>query len=345
MDSIEITFPELEQPVLFDTEEIFLDGQHLTRFEWILKDWTLLYDTYAKGVSSNFFQLRGLDECLCQITFSPKNQENFFVIEFSNTDNIQAMRIVSHMNGERLLDCCYLRPVPTTLRRLGIDVNEKSDLFDFLKVNSPNRDDKSLKFEVYFFITKILESRSPSCQISPSNTVSLRDMFESKTLGDVTFVFDDKQLLAHKSVLAARSEVFQAMFSGEMKEKDTSRVEIVDTKAEIFEEFLKYLYIGELNDFNNKIEDMLLLSVKYQVCELKEMCEEYMLKNVYETNAVQYLFIANKCHCAALKKKALNILENSSRALKQAIMCENAEALIILKEILAEEGSPNESET
>ncbi|XP_043287853.1 speckle-type POZ protein-like isoform X2 [Venturia canescens] len=345
MDSREATFAELE-PVLFRREEIFLDEQHRTRFEWLLKDWTLLYNTYAQGVSSNFFWLQGLDECRCQITFSPKNQENFFVIKFSNTDNIQTMRIVSHMNGERLLDCCYSRPVPTIVRRLGMDVKfEKSHLHDFLRVDSPNRDDKSLKFEVCIYITKTLEFEGLLSEISPSSIVNLTEMFERKTLGDLTFVFDDEEFPAPKAYPAVRSKVFEAMFLNKMKEKDASRVRIIDTKAEIFKKFLKFLYTGELNDFNNKIEDMLLLSVKYQVCELKEMCEEYMLENVYETNAVQYLLIANKCHCAALKKKALNILENSSRALKQAMMCENEEALMILNEILTKEGSPNRSET
>ncbi|XP_043287590.1 uncharacterized protein [Venturia canescens] len=335
MEAREVKFENAELG-LFHEANMSLEKEHFTEFEWSMKDWGLLHNTYIQGVSSNFFQLQGLDGCLCRITFSPEKLENLFVIELTNTLHIQEIGIQIKMNGKRVLDRLYSRPVPQILYASEADVKfEKCELGDRLKIDSPNRDDNSLKFEVYFFITKILESRSPSCQISPSNTVSLRDMFESKTLSDVIFVFDDKQLLAHKSVLAARSEVFQAMFSSEMKEKDTSRIEIVDTKAEIFEEFLRYLYTGELNDLKNKVEEMLFLADKYQICELKELCEEFFLNNVSEGNVVKCLILGDKCHCAALKKKALNLLENNPRALKQAIMCENAEAVIILKEMFA----------
>ncbi|XP_043287592.1 BTB/POZ and MATH domain-containing protein 1-like [Venturia canescens] len=319
------------------------NDQHFTDFTWILCDWSLLYDTtYSQGLLSDSFPLRGIesDKCTCQLSFKPKNLKNCLGIEFSDSSHFLAMKIQVFINNEQQFEKCYLHPVPRIIYPPGLKLSlEKKSLDDLLKNIYGGRNDKTNQIEVKFSISKIPEyHQSVLRQIPTTNVIrSSEALYEKKAFCDVTFVFDDKELPAHKVVLALRSEVFEAMFLSDMKEKDTSTVEIVDTKAEIFEEFLKYLYTGELNDLENKAEEMLLLADKYQVGELKDMCENFFLDNISEVNVIKNLIVADKYRCATLKKKATNILQINANVLKQAIMSESSETLSILKEVLAKE--------
>jgi len=57
-----------------------------------------------------------------------------------------------------------------------------------------------------------------------------------------------KEFHVHKLILAARSPVFAAMFAhSELVEMTNGRVEITDFDAEMFGEFLRFLYSGQVD--------------------------------------------------------------------------------------------------
>ena len=56
---------------------------------------------------------------------------------------------------------------------------------------------------------------------------------------DVTLICGDRQFPAHKFVLAARSNVFAAMFRQDMKEAFTNEVKIQDTDPDTLQYFLR----------------------------------------------------------------------------------------------------------
>ena len=87
----------------------------------------------------------------------------------------------------------------------------------------------------------------------------------TKQLNDVEFLFGEKSFCAHRFILSSRSPVFAAMFSSEMIEATTGKVEIVDTEPDVFEIFLKFLYTGTLEPFYLASDDRLALADKYQV--------------------------------------------------------------------------------
>lgn len=65
-------------------------------------------------------------------------------------------------------------------------------------------------------------------------------------LTDTEFVVGDRIFAAHRAVVAARSPVFAAMFGTDMKESRGRQVDIEDIDARTFEEFLYFLYTGQL---------------------------------------------------------------------------------------------------
>ena len=56
----------------------------------------------------------------------------------------------------------------------------------------------------------------------------------NKKFSDVMFLVEKQKIPAHKNILAARSEKFEKMFTGNFKESNQQIVEIPKMKAEIF---------------------------------------------------------------------------------------------------------------
>lgn len=67
-----------------------------------------------------------------------------------------------------------------------------------------------------------------------------------KQFTDFEFLVGDRIFPAHRGIVAARSPVFAAMFKADMVESRTQRVIIEDIESSVFEEFLYFLYTGQL---------------------------------------------------------------------------------------------------
>ena len=98
----------------------------------------------------------------------------------------------------------------------------------------------------------------------------------TKQLNDVEFLVGKKSFWAHRFIVSARSPVFAAMFSSDMIEATKGKVEIVDTEADVFETFLKFLYTGTLEPFSLASDDRLsALADEYQVETLLALCRSF----------------------------------------------------------------------
>ena len=97
-------------------------------------------------------------------------------------------------------------------------------------------------------------------------------------LTDVVFQVGDSTFPAHKFVMVARSSVFRAMFEADMKEARTGRVQIVDATPDIFEQFLQFLYTGQLAKPASK--HLGYLAEKYDVKTLSSLCPSIVADEV-----------------------------------------------------------------
>lgn len=128
-----------------------------------------------------------------------------------------------------------------------------------------------------------------------------KNVFNSKQLSDFEIIVKSKvdsknvelkEFRVHKIVLATRSSVFMAMFENKMQEHQLNQVIIEDFSAESVEEFLKFLYTGEIPDQKNAME-LFALASKYDVAQLKQICNDNILKNLDESNALEVLNLGN----------------------------------------------------
>lgn len=151
--------------------------------------------------------------------------------------------------------------------------------------------------------------------ISLSKCTLLKDLelfFTNRELSDVTLVLDGGEVKAHKAILAARSPVFKAMFSHDMVETKSNRVEILDVKVDAMEEVLKFLYTGEASLKPTACEDqmqseskshntheyairVLYAASKYQLEDLKFICETYLI-DILSIESFYDTLVATECY-------------------------------------------------
>ena len=171
--------------------------------------------------------------------------------------------------------------------------------------------------------------------------MSMQQLFEHPTHSDVTFLVGPQELSipAHKCVLMARSPVFYAMFSHNMKEELVGEVRVPDVEFAVMKEVLHYLYTGQrLNEEVEQIslEELFYAAVKYQIPGLVSMCEQYFIAQMSVDTVVSLLSMADTFGAQGLKLKCMQfIAQNSTTVLQQqsfheldAVLLEDVHRLI-----------------
>lgn len=121
----------------------------------------------------------------------------------------------------------------------------------------------------------------PECRLPDD----LGSLFENQKFSDVTLAVENREFQAHKSILAARSPVFAAMFEHEMEERKHNRVEITDVDHEVLREMLRFIYTGKASNLEKMADDLLAAADK--VC---------LPHNFFYTNTTYNKIILRMCH-------------------------------------------------
>lgn len=139
----------------------------------------------------------------------------------------------------------------------------------------------------------------------------LKEMYENGKFSDVTLQARDVKFPAHKSILASRSKVFDAMFQHDMKETQTGVVQVEDIEPAVLSTLLQYIYTGIVDDFNiEKAISLYSVADKYFLEELKKWCVNIMLANMTVENACQIAILAELYPDQKLKEATLNLFRN-----------------------------------
>ncbi|XP_044475103.1 BTB/POZ domain-containing protein At1g21780-like [Mangifera indica] len=144
---------------------------------------------------------------------------------------------------------------------------------------------------------------------SQSSLQSLSRMLDEGIHADVVIHAADGTLKAHKAVLAASSPVFQSMFHHNLKEKESSMINIEDMSLESCMALLSYLY-GTIKqqDFWKHRLALLAAANKYDIADLKDACEDSLLEDINSANVLERLQEAWLYQLNKLKKGCLTYL-------------------------------------
>lgn len=133
----------------------------------------------------------------------------------------------------------------------------------------------------------------------------LKILYNDNQFKDIKFLIGDEIVKAHKAILANKSPVFRSMFTLNTRERQECIVKIQDAKPNVFKEFIKYLYVAEIDNFKEVGLDLLVLADKYDVKGLKDRCENGLSKLLSKENAVFHVIKADEFNCQKLKRNAL----------------------------------------
>jgi speckle-type POZ protein len=189
---------------------------------------------------------------------------------------------------------------------------------DVIKSNS-QQSDGSLTFycKILTHVKQETESSADpsSLAIDCSGGLSthLDGLFNNMQFSDVNFNVGGREFPAHKSILAARSQYFAAMFQHPMKENSTNQVKIEDIDPEVFDQLLRFIYTGRvpLDKLETMAADLFIAADKYLMDELKMKCENYLLSQMSPDNCVILLLHGDLQNPAEYMKKAAKFFRRS----------------------------------
>ena len=138
---------------------------------------------------------------------------------------------------------------------------------------------------------------------------------------------DESERKVHKFVLASSSPVFKNMLESNLEECQTGRCVISDMSTIILDEMLRFMYHVALENDKTNAKELLKAADKYEINDLKELCEKLLIDELDMDNVVGLLLLAEPLTAVNLKNAGLKFLvANSNQALKNGIIKEVSEA-------------------
>ncbi|CAL1294985.1 unnamed protein product [Larinioides sclopetarius] len=138
-------------------------------------------------------------------------------------------------------------------------------------------------------------------------------LHEDQSTCDVKLKTKMNTFPVHTAILSARSPVFKAMFSNDMKEKTNGCVDVSDLQDETVRRFLLYLYTDQLEDLTwDEALQLFKAADKYAVISLRDKCSNFLKSNLNFENACEALMLSDLHQDKDLKKRTQNfILKNA----------------------------------
>ncbi len=136
----------------------------------------------------------------------------------------------------------------------------------------------------------------------------LSNLRHSETSHDIKFVVDKQQFGANVYWLGAVSPVFFSMFHHNFRESTYRTIFIEDAEADVFFQFLNFIYGINPSFEDGMAESLLILADKYFVDPLKLQCIEILFKILSTENAIRILVLADRLSISDLYKTTENYM-------------------------------------
>ncbi|GBN67347.1 Speckle-type POZ protein [Araneus ventricosus] len=136
-----------------------------------------------------------------------------------------------------------------------------------------------------------------------------KTIYNDLFLSDIELKTETKSFPAHKIVLCARSSVFKAMLSSDMKEKITDCIQVDDLENDTVQQLLLFLYSDNLQNLQwESAIKLYYAGDKYNIEKLKVLCSSFLLDNLSSSNAIDLLLLADKHNDSDLRKFIENFI-------------------------------------
>jgi Leucine-rich repeat (LRR) protein len=160
----------------------------------------------------------------------------------------------------------------------------------------------SLEELIGIIVTKCEQQieKNPRSKFMDEFMRGFENLWISGRLSDFVIKVGSKEFPVHRNVLSVQSSVFAEIFE---KDEQTKEMIIQDLSAEVVEDFLRFLYTGELSDDVNAM-DLFAISAKLNVEHLQTIYVDMMIESLVQTNAEKFFDLAHKYKSEKLKMSA-----------------------------------------
>ncbi|KAI4489126.1 hypothetical protein M0804_004624 [Polistes exclamans] len=121
----------------------------------------------------------------------------------------------------------------------------------------------------------------------------LNKLYKDKTYADLKIRVGEVEFLAHKAILAAKSPVFADMFNQITNAECDNVITINDIDPKIFEIFLKYLYLNEIDYIpktnTNYFPHLIQISITYKVDDFTLAMSKLAMNSLTPENLQKWL--------------------------------------------------------
>ncbi|EDO29422.1 predicted protein [Nematostella vectensis] len=126
------------------------------------------------------------------------------------------------------------------------------------------------------------------------------DLRGRKQLCDVTLCVDERQIVAHRLVLASFSSYFQAMFTGGLVESFEDSVTLRDVDSGAVELLVDFAYTGKLDITTENVQSIMYASSLFQLNAIQKACSEFLERQLHPSNCLGIRSFADAHSCVGL---------------------------------------------
>lgn len=172
----------------------------------------------------------------------------------------------------------------------------------------------------FSFVQRIMSSPSQAarnvlCLGDPDAFASeMIKMINDKEFSDVRFlVGEERQVIyAHRCMLAARCEVFRAMFAVRKGEEGTAPLVLSDTKPSVFLGVMEFIYTNSCSLSVDMAVDIVAAAIEYGLDGLTRICVRFMRDTIAYNNVCEFLQAALTYNQATLQEECLLFIEQNT---------------------------------
>jgi len=145
---------------------------------------------------------------------------------------------------------------------------------------------------------------------SHQGLMDTKSMFLSPTLSDVRIRCGDQEFPVHRLIIAARSSYFSNLFLSSLEEitDNHGAINILDCDPYLLKEVLRFIYTGEVEDFEESVKLLFWAADKYLVTDLHLKCERHLATKINVDNATEMYTVGTKCNGKVLVHMAKQLI-------------------------------------
>ena len=134
---------------------------------------------------------------------------------------------------------------------------------------------------------------------------------------DWTLICGGEEIKCHRSILGARSTVFETMFEQTgFQESKTNQTHITDTEFSTIKALLKYIYTDIIDPENDHIEELFVAAEKYDIQGLRSRCELYLCEKLSVENSAELFLLSYMNGGKHLKEKSMEMIARNYKSVK-----------------------------